>query len=319
MNKNISSNTLSNYNRSIREILKHKQKYTNNIQAIIELYIHKTPHMQRIMYYALCYYQKDLCLSLDDLKLLQDYNKVQSRVNLTSPITDEQMTNLLLLLDTKANIKQKVCMEILIYTGVRKHEVEQVVQGYLKKPGDSVVIMGKGHKNRKVLLTQQIIDSLELCKDRYGSVKMARLFYSQYVYRTVKKFFNKIGYEGACHDLRRHFAQNLERKGARLSQLQALMGHNSIETTQIYLQQNESELRDIIERQDELDNVLDIEDTIKILRKLERAQKKITQQKLQIKQMSKTISRYEAIIAKNKKIDKTKVLEEHEESHKHLL
>jgi integrase/recombinase XerD len=60
----------------------------------------------------------------------------------------------------------------------------------------------------------------------------------------VKKLLESYGFSGSTHTLRRTYATSLYRAGMDIYKLQKLMGHTSIQTTTVYVQMLDDELRD---------------------------------------------------------------------------
>ena len=68
------------------------------------------------------------------------------------------------------------------------------------------------------------------------------------VFNLVKKYGNTAGLTIHPHTLRHSFAINLVRGGTDLRRVQLMLGHSSLSITQVYLQFNDSDLREAYER-----------------------------------------------------------------------
>lgn len=71
--------------------------------------------------------------------------------------------------------------------------------------------------------------------DRHGN--WGRQFTSQAIWNLVSEYAGQCGYKIAPHDLRRTYAELMRRSGAQLEEVQAMLGHSSLTTTQHYLAQ----------------------------------------------------------------------------------
>ncbi len=129
-------------------------------------------------------------------------------------------------------------MIILFYTlGLRvselsKLKIEDIKDGWVR-------INGKGAKIRDIPLLDEVKIELEMHlrtfeplvyifeKDRV-SLSENKLRYK------LSKAFKKVGIKASPHKLRHSFATELLNSGARITDVSELLGHSSLETTQIY-------------------------------------------------------------------------------------
>ena len=164
-------------------------------------------------------------------------------------MTQAHVNNFKLYVASSLKLKDKLILTILFDLGVRKFEVKKVIEGYFRYSKSEFNIIGKHQQTRKIFLTHKIIELIELAKTKYSQQEISKWASEQTVYRVTKKCFNYIGYNGACHDFRRHFAQNLDEHGQRLTVIKTLMGHKNINTTSTYIRQSDAELREVINNQ----------------------------------------------------------------------
>jgi len=126
-----------------------------------------------------------------------------------------------------------------------------------------VKVRGKGDKQRVIPIVdrireeimyfmeinseQNICDSSE--KALFLSMKGKRISRTE-VYRVVRRFLSDAGVEGKCspHVLRHTFATQLMNSGVDMRQIQELMGHSSLSSTQIYTHSSIVSLKEVYSR-----------------------------------------------------------------------
>ena len=121
---------------------------------------------------------------------------------------------------------------------------EDIVEGWLK------IRYGKGEKERLVPLAPMALEALEayLSKERFSSTHLWLNYQGKPLsrisaYKIVKKHLGV-----SPHVLRHSFASALIVGGADLRVVQELLGHASLETTQIYTHIEHSTLKETIDR-----------------------------------------------------------------------
>jgi integrase/recombinase XerD len=124
------------------------------------------------------------------------------------------------------------------------------------------VVLGKGRKDRVVPLTRSAASAIEtyLAKGRPELVrgKAPHLFPAErggYLHRALVNRIVKRHAEEArirkrvtCHTFRHSVATHLLRGGADIRQIQALLGHGSLATTERYTRVEISDLRQVVRR-----------------------------------------------------------------------
>ena len=151
-----------------------------------------------------------------------------------------------------------VVLGLLLGAGLRRDELAQLEFTALKqqpmkggKMRDVLEVIGKGNKARVIPLNKTLADKVRAWREVVGGGKIARsitkgkaakigaALSSIGIYKLVAKYGAMIGKpELAPHDMRRTFAQLGYEAGVPLTQLQTLLGHESIATTQKYLDLN---------------------------------------------------------------------------------
>ena len=142
-------------------------------------------------------------------------------------------------------------IELLYSTGMRISELITLPFNSFNDKDKTIVVRGKGNKQRIVVLTNSCIDSISKWKTRRDTFKYAisskYLFPGkkkdhisrQNIYHQIKKIVFKAGIRNSNvspHSFRHSFASHLLNRGADLRSIQIMLGHSNITTTQIYTQ-----------------------------------------------------------------------------------
>lgn len=167
--------------------------------------------------------------------------------------------------------RDKALLELLFSTGLRVSELINLQRDNVNLKKDEFTVIGKGGKARVVFLSEQakywLKKYFELRKDvnpflfishdkRTGKqVKVTGKKLSEVdepltvrsVQRLVQRYAQAAGITKAVtpHTLRHSYATDLLQNGADIRSVQAMLGHASITTTQIYTHITDRQLRDI--------------------------------------------------------------------------
>ena len=153
----------------------------------------------------------------------------------------------------------RFAVELMCYTGLRVKEARTLVMADIDFEENQILANGKGEKQRYIPIASAFKPSLEeyladireaedspylLATKKTG--KLSAIYINNELHRAVKELgWNKTV---TCHALRRSFATNLLRKGVNIFAISKLLGHASIKTTTVYLQLNENELQDAVNK-----------------------------------------------------------------------
>ena len=117
-----------------------------------------------------------------------------------------------------------------------------------------IKVLGKGNKERYVFFTKRTLkimnEWLEILKrktiNNYLFVNYkGEVITSRAVQKIIKQMGEKVGLEIHPHMLRHTFATDLLNKGADIRMIQELLGHESLNTTQIYTHISNSHVKDV--------------------------------------------------------------------------
>lgn len=165
---------------------------------------------------------------------------------------------------TFAGKRDAAILETLYSTGVRVGELVALTDGAIDLVGQVVRVRGKGRKERLAPLGGPAVEALEawmLARDAvFGRGRGdRRLFLSQRrglpladrdVRRLLAGYIRRTGLspKTSPHTLRHSFATHLVQAGADIRSVQELLGHASLNTTQIYTHLSLDHLRQVYAR-----------------------------------------------------------------------
>jgi integrase/recombinase XerD len=159
-------------------------------------------------------------------------------------------------------IRDRAIIEVLYSTGARISEVENLKMDDLDLDSNEVIVTGKGRKQRFVYLNgsavhwiKNYLDArkrlINSNKDRHITGryvflnKYGRRLSSRSMRSIVKKYASRahINKNITPHSIRHSFATHLLQEGAGIREIQELLGHENISTTQIYSHLNVRKLK----------------------------------------------------------------------------
>jgi integrase/recombinase XerD len=162
--------------------------------------------------------------------------------------------------DTPRGLRDRAILELLYATGMRVSELVALDVGDVDLASASVRCFGKGGKERVIPIYERAV----LAAERYltkGRIHLLRdperkaLFLNQRGQRLtrqglwliVKGYVKEAGLKVQVtpHTLRHSFATHMLRGGANLRNVQELLGHANIATTQVYTQVSNERLREV--------------------------------------------------------------------------
>ena len=142
------------------------------------------------------------------------------------------------------SLRDRVIFEILYGTGVRREELISIKVKDINFRRGIIRVIGKGDKERLVPIHPAALRLIgELIKSQdsewlFPSSKVKGQHMSKRrLNEIVKRYADKLGYEGITpHKFRHSFGTALFENGADIKAIQDMLGHASIDTTNIYAQ-----------------------------------------------------------------------------------
>ena len=251
---NMAKNTVTAYLYAVKEYNKrHKELNKRNLLIyktyLIESYKPKTVNLRIQAINKYLEYMGKQKLRLRSVK-------VQQRSYLENVITNADYIFLKKKLKKEENLLWYFVVRFLAATGARVSEliqlkVEHIYLGYYD-------IYTKGGKIRRIYIPKVLKNETIKWIEEHGRIS-GYLFLNRYgerittrgISQQLKNYANKYGMNEKVvypHSFRHRFAKNFLEKFNDISLLADLMGHESIETTRIYLRRSSSEQQAIIDK-----------------------------------------------------------------------
>ena len=166
-------------------------------------------------------------------------------------------------LSTPRGLRDRAMLELMYACGLRVSELCSLRLGDLRQDPGLVRVFGKGSKERLVPVGRSAIQRTEVYL-REGRDRLLAKRTSPYLFvgarrpkvgragfwRDIQRWAHKAGIQKAVspHKLRHSFATHLLERGADLRAVQAMLGHASIATTQIYTHVDRAHLKEVHRR-----------------------------------------------------------------------
>lgn len=246
-----------------------------NIKSINYLKINKLEILDYLKYLdSLKYQNKSISRNLSSIRTFYSYlveikmldNNVFKRVK--NPKVSKKLPNYLSIVevenildeleeDTKENIRNKCLFELLYATGLRVSEVSNIKLKDIDFLEKSIRVLGKGSKER-IAYYGDVANNL---LNKYLQVRSEFLIKGEIDYlfinniggklsrQSIENIINKIMLKSSVnhkispHTLRHTYATHLLDNGADLRSVQELLGHENLNTTEVYTHVSNDRLR----------------------------------------------------------------------------
>lgn len=156
----------------------------------------------------------------------QKVKKLKKEISYQPSINREQYVTIL----ASANKKESDIIKLLANLGLRASELCSLKSENISPNLSSIRIQGKGGKIRAVPCNKTV---REILSRVYGNIHFPKN--RKYIYLLCKHAGERCNIHLAPHVLRRYFATSLVNKGVSLLIVSKLLGHSSLQTTEIYL------------------------------------------------------------------------------------
>lgn len=175
---------------------------------------------------------------------------IKSEKKIKKPFSDEELEKLRRVCTQERDI---ALVEFLYSTGVRASELVLLNRNDIDFAGKTVVVFGKGRKEREVYLTAtaslHLKEYLNTRNDNnealfVGVRKPNKRLTVAGLEHIIKDLGKLAGVENCHpHKFRRTMATNVLRKGAPLEEVKELLGHTKLDTTMIYCSVNRENVK----------------------------------------------------------------------------
>jgi integrase/recombinase XerD len=165
--------------------------------------------------------------------------------------------------DDPVGIRDRAILELLYACGLRVSELVGLDEERVDLRGAQVRVIGKGNKERRVPMGDEAVERLHRYRSGPRSVwtagkpsaavfvnRRGKRLSRESVWRLVKRWAGASGVRERVtpHTFRHSFATHLLEGGADLRVVQALLGHASISTTQLYTHLTGERVREVYAR-----------------------------------------------------------------------
>ncbi len=164
--------------------------------------------------------------------------------------------------DSFKGYRDKIVLEMLYNTGIREAELLGLTEADVNYIRQEIKVLGKGNKQRVIPISPALSHDLQeyvyhrQCS--FPDIEHLHLIvtdsgepaYPMLIYRIVNKYLKLVSNtdKKSPHVLRHTFATHLLNKGAELNAIKEILGHSSLNATQIYTHNSLEKLKEIFEQ-----------------------------------------------------------------------
>jgi len=181
----------------------------------------------------------------------------------------DEIEQILEQIDTNSpvGLRDRAIIELLFSSGLRVSELVNLNRDHINTTRREFMVRGKGDKDRPVFISESASNHVQnYLKTRADSLQPLFISYSRNIEastsgdyrrlgpRSIQRIINKytklagITKHVSPHTMRHSFATDLLMNGADIRSVQAMLGHSSISTTQVYTHVTDQHLREVHEK-----------------------------------------------------------------------
>jgi len=184
--------------------------------------------------------------------------KVSKRIQV--PFSEKEINEVINKLDDNddfESVRNKLIVELLYSTGMRRAELIEIKIGAIDFSNAMLKVLGKRNKERYIPLLKSVLQTLKIYIEKREDItsdndylfitKKGNKIYPNFVYRIINDYFSSVSskVKKSPHVMRHSFATHLLNEGADLNSVKELLGHSSLASTQIYTHSSLNELKKV--------------------------------------------------------------------------
>ncbi len=232
-------NLSPNYTKKVWELLSKFKAYLNQHQPTPELaksflaqyFNHKPNTFMRYFTYTqgfMTWYGSKLDTKVKAPRLTPPYHTEDQIVSLIEATKNKKTHK-------KLALRDSLLIELATTSGMRRSELAGIRVGDIDFENNRIQITGKGNKKRTIPLLESVSRKLQrYCQEKAPHESLFGLK-PACISNQIHILAKKAGVDLHTHSLRHYFGTRLVEKGANIRAVQELMGHSSLNTTQVYL------------------------------------------------------------------------------------
>ena len=160
--------------------------------------------------------------------------------------------------ETYASLRDRLIIELLYSTGMRRAELISIKEGDIKFHDGLLKVLGKGNKERLIPINGRLLEKLEkliqLKNENFENYNeflfltdRGKQVYPKFVYNKVIALLSLVSTakKKSPHILRHSFATHLTNNGADINAIKELLGHANLAATQIYTHNSIAKLKEV--------------------------------------------------------------------------
>tara|TARA_R110002073_G_scaffold139232_3_gene289449 strand:- start:629 stop:1525 length:897 start_codon:yes stop_codon:yes gene_type:complete len=184
--------------------------------------------------------------------------KVGKRIQV--PFSQKEVNEVLDSLTTDTDfesLRNKLIVELFYSTGMRRAELIDLKISDIDLANETVKVLGKRNKERYIPLLKSVQQTvgdylkirnvIETEANQLLITTKGNKIYGTLVYRVINGYFSRVSskVKKSPHVIRHSFATHLLNEGADLNSVKELLGHSSLASTQVYVNNSLNELKKV--------------------------------------------------------------------------